>query len=213
MKILNRLIFGVLIYFGQENKLEFLGRKNKIEFWLKDFKIIIKMVNNSAKKSNSNGNNEIGSLLFPEYDLYVDVKKKNNNEEYKKGGLVFPSYELYSVLKKINKKLSLFYTKTGEECDYETIFDSQTRHSNYFVAICKNIRNDISVFKEIKKNDSRVDEFLHNNRLSSKFSSLFDSIYDAFTEAMCSRNFNNEIKNIVRELAYFGVDPFRPHMI
>ena len=33
MKILNRLIFGVLTYFGRENKiLEFLGRKNKIEF-------------------------------------------------------------------------------------------------------------------------------------------------------------------------------------
>ena len=143
------------------------------------------MVNNSAKKSNSNGNNETGVLLFPEYDLYVDVKK--NNEEYKKG-LVFPSYELYSVLKQINKKFSLFYTKTGEECDYEPIFDSQYRHSDYFDEICKNIRYNISVFKEIKENDSRVNDFLHNNRLSSKFSSLFDSIYNALMEAMHSRN-------------------------
>ena len=185
------------------------------------------MVNNSSKKSNtgknhSNGNNETGVLLFPEYDLYVDVKKKNNNEEYKKGGLVFPSYELYSVLKKINKKLSLFYTKTGEECDYEPIFDSQTRHSDYFDEICKNIRYNISVFKEIKKNDSRVNEFLYNNCLSSKFSSLFDSIYNAFMEAMHSRNNfdneikkmqNKEIKKIVKDLAYHGIDPFRPHMI
>ena len=40
MKILNQLIFGVLIYFGRENRV--LSQKNKIEFWLKGFKIIIK---------------------------------------------------------------------------------------------------------------------------------------------------------------------------
>ena len=171
------------------------------------------MVNNKAKKSNSN---ETRVLLIPEYDLYVEVKKKNNNnnEEYKKGGLVFPSYELYSVLKKINKGLSLFYTKTGEECDYEPIFDSQYRDSDYFDKICKNINYNIFVFKDIKENDSRVSEFLHNNRLSSKFSSLFDSIYNAFMEAMHSRNnFDKEIKKIVKDLAYNGIDPFTPHMI
>ena len=167
-------------------KIEYLSQKNKIEFRLKSFRIIIKMVNNSAKKSNtskthSNGNNEPGVLLIPEYDLYVEVKKKNNNEEYKKGGLVFPSYELYSVLKKINKKLSLFYTKTLEESDEKY----------------KNIKYNISVFKEIRKNDPRVGEFLHNNRLSSKFSSLFNLIYCAFMEAMQGgNNFDNEIKRI-----------------
>ena len=32
MKILNRLVIGALIYFGQENKiLEFWARKNKID--------------------------------------------------------------------------------------------------------------------------------------------------------------------------------------
>ena len=180
------------------------------------------MVNNSSKKSNTSKthSNETGVLLFPEYDLYVDVKK--NNEEYKKGGLVFPFYELYSVLKKINKNLSLFYTKTGEEYDYEPIFDSQYRHSDYFDKICKNINYNISVFKDIEENDSRVSKFLHNNRLSSKFSSLFDSIYNAFIEAMHSRNNfdneikkmqNNEIKKIVKDLAYHGIDPFSPHMI
>ena len=149
------------------------------------------MVNNKAKKSN-----ETRVLLIPEYDLYVEVKKKNNNEKYKKGGLVFPSYELYSVLRKINKGLSLLYTKTGEEYDYEPIFDSKYRR-DYFDKICKNINYNISVFKDIKKNDSRVGEFLHNYRLTDRFSFLFDSIYNAFMEAMYSRNnFDNEIKKM-----------------
>ena len=129
------------------------------------------MENNSAKQSNTSKthSNENGVLLFPEYDLYVE--KINNNEEYKKGGLVFPSYELYNILKKINKGLSLLYTKTGEEYDYEPIFDSKYRHDNDdFNFICKNIKYNISVFKDIRENDSRVKQFLHNNRLSSKFS-------------------------------------------
>ena len=155
------------------------------------------MVNKSAKKSNTS--------------------KTLSNGKYKKGGLVFPSYELYSVLKKINKELSLLYTKTGEECDYEPIFDSSYRRNGYFDAICKNIKYNISLFKEIKENDSRVKEFLQNNCLSFKFSSLFDSIYNAFMEAMDRRNNfdneikkmqNEEIKKIVKDLSYHGIDPF-----
>ena len=181
------------------------------------------MVNISAKESNTSKthSNENGVLLFPEYDLYVE--KINNNEEYKKGGLVFPSYELYNVLKKINKGLSLFYTKTGEEYDYNPIFDSKYRDDNdHFNFICKNIKYNISVFKDIRENDSRVKEFLHNNRLSIKFSSLFNSIYNAFMEAMDIRNnFENEIKKkqneqinkIVKDLSYIGIDPFSPRMI
>ena len=148
--------------------------------------------------------------------------KTNNNENYKKGGLVFPSYDLYNVLKKINKRLSLLYTKTGEEYDYEPIFDSQDRYSGYFDDICKNINYHISVFKDIYKNDSRVGEFLYNNRLSDKFSLLFGSIYNAFIEAMFrGDNFDNEIKKIqnkkikkiVRKLSYNGIDPFHPQVI
>ena len=94
------------------------------------------------------------------------------------------------------------------------IFDSQYRHSDYFGKICKNINYNISVFKDIEENDSRVSKFLYNNRLSSKFSSLFDSIYNAFMEAMHSRkNFDKEIKKIVKDLSYHGIDPFTPHMI
>ena len=152
------------------------------------------MVSNSAKKSNTS--------------------RTHSNGEYKKGGLVFPSYELYCVLEDINESLSLFYTETGEECDYEPIFDSPARHSDYFDEICKKIKYNITVFKEIQKNDSRVSEFLHNNRLSSKFSSLFDSIYNAFMEAMPgNKNSNNEIKKIVKDLSYLGIDPFSPRMI
>ena len=55
--------------------------------------------------------------------------------------------------------------------------------------------SNISTFKDIYKNDGRVGDFLHNNRLSNKFSSLFQSIYNAFIEAMSSGdNFDNEIK-------------------
>ena len=177
------------------------------------------MENNTANKSNSNGNKKIEGLIIGEYDLYVEVKKKN--KEYKKGGLVFPSYELYSVLKNINKGLSLLYTKTGEECDYEPIFDSKYRR-DHFDKNCLIINHYIYLFEEIKEKDPRVSEFLHNNRLSSKFSSLFDSIYNAFMEAMQSRNNfdneikrmqNKEIKKIVKDLAYNGIDPFSPHMI
>ena len=181
----------------------------------------------SAKKSNTgktnnNENYKKGGLVFPSYDLYVDLKKINNNENYKKGGLVFPSYDLYNVLKKINKRLSLLYTKTEEEYDYEPIFDSLDRHSGYFDDICKNINYNIFVFKEIYENDSRVGEFLYNNRLSYKFSLLFGSIYNAFIEAMYSGdNFDNEIKKIknkkikkiVRKLSYNGIDPFHPQVI
>ena len=94
--------------------------------------------------------------------------------------------------------------------------------SDYFDEICKNTKYNISVFKEIQKNDSRVNEFLYNNCLSSKFSSLFDSIYNAFMEAMHSKNNfdneikkmqNKEIKKIVKDLSYHGIDPFRPRMI
>ena len=42
------------------------------------------MVNNTSKKSNSNGSNETGVLVFPEYDLYVDVKKKKTMKNIKK---------------------------------------------------------------------------------------------------------------------------------
>ena len=186
------------------------------------------MVSNSAKKSNtsknqSNGNNENGCIVFPSYDLYVEVKKINNNENYKRGGLVFPSYYLYGVLEMINKNLSFLYTETGEEYDYEPIFDSPTRwYSDDFEEIYDNIKYNISVFKDIYKNDSRVGEFLYNNRLSDKFSLLFGSIYNAFIEAMYDGdNFDNEvkkmqnkkIKKIVRELYYIGIDPFTPQMI
>ena len=156
----------------------------------------------SAKKSNTN--------------------KTHSNGNYKIGGLVFPSYDLYDVLEMINKNLSLLYTKTGEEYDYEPIFDSPARHSDDFDDIYNNIKYNISVFKDIYKNDARVGDFLYNNRLSNKFSSLFGSIYNAFIEAMCSGdNFDNEIKKmqnkkikkIVRKLAYYGIDPFKPHVI
>ena len=168
------------------------------------------MVNNSAKKSNTSKN--------PSYelcaDLNLDFYDVDYDEEFEKGGLLFPSYNLYCVLADVNESLSSFYTKTGEERDYEPIFDSETRHCCSLDNICQRIKYCISVFKEIQKNDPRVGEFLHNNRLSDKFSSLFDSIYNAFMEAMTAReNSNTEIKKIVKDLAYLGIDPFRPHMI
>ena len=152
-----------------------------------------------------------------------NADKTNSNENYTIGGLVFPSYDLFDVLEKINKNRSFFYTETGEEFDYEPIFDSYTRRYDFdeFDEICDNIMINISTFKDIAKNDCRIGEFLHNNRLSNKFSSLFGSIYNAFIEAMYSGNFNNEIKEmqnkkikkIVRELAYIGIDPFTSHMV
>ena len=150
------------------------------------------------------------------------AKKSNSNGNYTIGGLVFPSYELYRVVKVINKNLSLLYTETGEEYDYEPIFDSPARHSDDFDDIYKKIKYNISVFKDIYENDARVKKFLYNNRLSDKFSLLFGSIYNAFIEAMYSGdNFDNEIKKmqnkkikkIVRKLAYYGVDPFSPHVV
>ena len=67
------------------------------------------MVSKSAKKSNTG--------------------KTHSNGNYEVGGLIFPSYRFYSILKKINKNLSYFYTPGGEERDYEPIYDSPTRHS------------------------------------------------------------------------------------
>ena len=165
-------------------------------------------------KSATKRNNKVRRIEIPEYNIFFEYVKKT----YKKGGLVFPSYDLYKVLKKINKMLSLLYTKTGEEYDYEPIFDSEARHNGYFDDICKKINYHITVFKDIEKNDKRVGEFLHNNRLSDKFSSLFGSIYNVFLEAMTGGdNFDNEtkkqkekIKKIVRELSYYGIDPFTP---
>ena len=153
-----------------------------------------------------------------------NADKTNNNENYTIGGLVFPLYDLYGVLHNINKNLSSFYTETGEEYDYEPIFDSYTRSYDFdeFDEICKMIKIDISFLKDLAKNDHTVSEFLHNNRLKGKFSSLFRSIYNAFIESSYgSNNFNNEIKKkqnkkikeIVRELAYIGVDPFTPLMV
>ena len=51
----------------------------------------------------------------------------------------------------INKNLSFFYTETGEERDYEPIFDSFTRHSDDFDDIYDNIMINISIFKNIAK--------------------------------------------------------------
>ena len=149
-----------------------------------------------------------------------NVNQSNGN--YEIGGLVFPSYDLYGVLEMINRNLSYFYTKSGEEYDYEPIFDSPTRNSDDFEDIYDTIMYNISVFKGIYKNDDRVSDFLYKYRLTSKFASLFGSIYDAFIEAMYSgNNFNNviekmqnkKIKKIVRKLAYYGVDPFKPNVI
>ena len=172
----------------------------------------------SAKKSSTSKN--------PSYELCADLNLNfydvDYDEEFEKGGLVFPSYNLYCVLADINEILSSFYTKTGEERDYEPIFDSETRHCCNFENNCQTIKYFISLFKDIKKKDSRVSEFLYNYRLSSKFSSLFDSICNVFMEAMQRRNNfdneikrkqNNEIKKIVKDLAYHGIDPFSPHMI
>ena len=150
-----------------------------------------------------------------------NADKTNSNENCTIGGLVFPSYDLFGVLDMINKNLSFFYTETGEEFDYEPIFDSYTRRYD-FDEIYDNIMINISTFKDIYKNDVRVSDFLHNNRLSNKFSSLFQSIYNAFIEAMSSGdNFDNEIekmqnkkiKKIVRKLARYGVDPIKPHVV
>ena len=154
-------------------------------------------------------------------------KKKSNtintNENYTIGGLVFPCCDLFGVLHNINKLLSLFYTETGEEYDYEPIFDSDTRRYDFdeFDKICKMINSDISFLKDLAKHDRRVSEFLHNNRLSNKFSSLFGSIYNAFIESSYCGGNNNEIKKkqykkineIVKKLAYIGVDPFTPLMV
>ena len=125
-----------------------------------------------------------------------NANKTNSNENYTIGGLVFPLYDLYGVLHNINKNLSSFYTETGEENDYEPIFDSYTRSYDFdeFDKICKMIKSDISFLKDLAKNDNRVGEFLHNNRLSSKFSSLFGSIYNAFLEAMYSGNNKKKCK-------------------
>ena len=159
------------------------------------------MENKSAKKSNAD--------------------KTNSNEDFTIEGLGFPSYDLFGVLDTINKNLSLFYTETGEEFDYEPLFDSYTRHNN-FDEIYDNIMINISTFKDIYKNDDRVRDFLYNNRLSNKFSSLFGSIYNAFIEVMSSGdNFDNEIKKmqnkkikkIVKKLARYGVDPIKPHVV
>ena len=140
--------------------------------------------------------------------------KTHSNRNYIIGGLLFPSYHLYDVLEMINKNLSLLHTETGEEYDYEPIFDSPARYSDDFDVIYDEIMYSISVFKKIYKNDGRVNDFLYNNRLSEKFSSLFGSIYNALIEAMSSGdNFDNEIKKIknkkikkiVRKLAHYGV--------
>ena len=146
----------------------------------------------------------------------------SNNGNYEIGGLVFPSYELYDVLGKINKNLSFFYTETGEECDYEPIFDSPTRGNGEFDDVYDNIKHYISIFKNIYKNDDKVSDFLYNNRLSDEFSSLFGSIHNAFIEVIYGGdNFDNEIEKmqnkkiqkIVRKLSHYGVDPFKPHVI
>ena len=159
------------------------------------------MVIKSAKKSNAD--------------------KTNSNENCTIGGLVFPSYDLFGVLDMINKNLSFFYTETGEEFDYEPIFDSYSRRYD-FDEIYDNIKINISTFKDIYKNDVRVGDFLHSNRLTNKFSSLFQSIYYAFIEAMSTGdNFVNEfkkmqnkkIKKIVKKLAHYGVDPVKPHVV
>ena len=105
-----------------------------------------------------------------------NYNQSNNNEKYRIGGLVFPFYDLFGVLHNINKNLSSFCTETGGEYDYEPIFDSDTRRYDFveFDEICKMIKSDISFLKDLAKNDHRVSEFLHNNRLKCKFSSLLD---------------------------------------
>ena len=60
-----------------------------------------------------------------------NTDKTNTNENYTIGGLVFPCYDLFGVLSNINKLLSSFYTKTGEEYDYVPIFDSYTRSYDF----------------------------------------------------------------------------------
>ena len=65
--------------------------------------------------------------------------------------------------------------------------------------------------------------FLHNNRLSYNFFLLFGSIYNAFIESSYGggNNFDNDIKKkqykkineIVKKLAYIGVDPINPHVV
>ena len=151
-----------------------------------------------------------------------NTDKTHSNGNYTIGGLVFPSYDLFNVLRMIDENLSLLYTKTGEEYEYEPIFDSQARKSVYnFDNIYHNIKYYISVFENVSKNDNRVSEFIYYNRLSRKFSSLFDSIYTAFIEATYNGdNFDNvkkrqyeKIKKIVRRLAHNGVDPFKPYVL
>ena len=59
-----------------------------------------------------------------------NTDKTHSNGNYEVGGLLFPSYRLYSILKKIYKNRTYFYTPGGEERDYEAIFDSPTRDFN-----------------------------------------------------------------------------------
>ena len=177
------------------------------------------MVNISAKKSNTIRNPSYESCE----DLNIEFNDVDYDEEFEKGGLLFPSYKLYCVLADINERLSLFYTKIGEESDYGLIPDSLTRQNSCnFENTCNQIKYCISIFKEIQKNDPRVSEFLHNNCLSGEFHLLFEKLYFAFIEAMHSGdNFdneiqkmqNNKIKEIVKDLAYLGIDPFTPHKI
>ena len=123
-----------------------------------------------------------------------NADKTNSDEDFTIEGLVFPSYDLFGVLDMINKNLSFFYIETGEERDYVPIYDTYYRCYD-FDELYDNIMINISTFKDIYKNDVRVSDFLHNNRLSNKFSSLFQSIYNAFIEAMSSGdNFDNVIK-------------------
>ena len=105
-----------------------------------------------------------------------NTDKTNTNENYTIGGLVFPFYNLFGVLYNINKLLSSFYTKTGEEYDYEPIFDSYTRSYDFdeFDKIFNMINSDISFLKDLAKNDNRVDVFLHNNRLLYNFFYFLD---------------------------------------
>ena len=82
----------------------------------------------TAKKSNTSKthSNENKCIVFPSYDLYVEIK--NNNENYEKGGLVFPSKNVYRLFKSLDKNLRFLYTPGDESRGFETINDSEVRH-------------------------------------------------------------------------------------
>ena len=130
---------------------------------------------------------------------------KQRNQTYEEDNIIFPSWRVYSLISSIDRNLQMTYSEGTEECDYHDFLDSPVRNdSAQFKAVLSQVERKIKQLEKIKDNTYKEKQ---RDAFSDKFGGINLCYIEAQYLATKKAYFRRRIKDIVRRLAYMGIDP------